>query len=93
MTEQLRIRLDKDLIAKGGRVLSDIGLTPTQAVAVFYTRLVKMGRMPFPLSANPVLDEYGVTEDEADRAIAKAMQEVEADDKAGQLVEFKGKLP
>jgi len=91
MTEQLRIRLDKDLMAKGSKVLSEIGLTPTQAVAVFYTRLVKMGRMPFPLSANPVLDEYGVTEEQADRAIAKAMQEIEADEKAGRLMELKDK--
>jgi addiction module RelB/DinJ family antitoxin len=93
MTEQVRYRINRSLVKKAERVCGDLGMTPTQAVSMFFAQLVKLGALPFRPSNFPALEEYGATVADAETAEAKARKELDADEKAGRLVTFKGKLP
>ena len=93
MTEQVRYRIDKRLVKQAEKVCEDLGMTPTQAVSMFFAQMTKLGALPFRPSNYPALDDYGVTVAEAEAAVAAAGKELAADAKAGRLVEFKGKLP
>jgi addiction module RelB/DinJ family antitoxin len=93
MTEQVRYRIDRDLVKKAYRVLRELNLSPTQAVAMFFGQTVRLGGLPFRPSAFPALDEYGTTLGQAEAALTKATDYLERERQAGQLVEFKGKLP
>ena len=61
MTEQIRYRINRDLVEQAERVCEDLGLSPTQAVSLFFAQLVKLGALPFRPSTFPALDEYGAT--------------------------------
>ena len=93
MTEQVRYRLDRALVKSAKKVCADLGMTPTQAVTMFFAQLVKLGGLPFRPSNFPALEEYGVTIGQAKAAEAKIKAELDADERAGRLVPFKGKLP
>ena len=93
MTEQVRYRIDKDLVKQVDKVCRELGISPTQAVAMFFAQVVKVGGLPFRPSLYPALDEYGVSIEEAERALAKVSREIDAEIKTGTVVEFKGKLP
>ena len=93
MTEQVRYRIDKKLVRKAEKLCEEIGISPSQAVSMFFAQMVKVGGVPFRPSNFPALEEYGVTLAEAEAAEARARRELDADEKAGKLVEFKGKLP
>ena len=93
MTEQVRYRIDKKLVKEAEKVCQELGLAPSQAVSMFFAQLVRVGGLPFRPSKFPTLDEYGATLAEAEAAEAHARRELRADEKAGRLVEFRGKLP
>jgi addiction module RelB/DinJ family antitoxin len=93
MTEQIRYRINRDLVEQAERVCEDLGLSPTQAVSLFFAQLVKLGALPFRPSNFPALDEYGATLADADAAEDRALKEIQADRKAGKVVRFTGKLP
>jgi addiction module RelB/DinJ family antitoxin len=93
MTEQVRYRLEKDLVKKAYRVCQELNLSPTQAVSMFFGQMVRLGGLPFRPTAFPALGEYGVTLAQAESALAKASDYLEREERAGHLVEFKGKLP
>ena len=93
MTEQVRYRINRDLVKKAEKVCREIGLAPSQAVSIFFSQLVKLRAMPFRPSEFPVLEEYGATLEEAARAETRALKEIQADRKAGKVFEFTGKLP
>ena len=93
MTEQVRYRINKKLVKAAEKVCEEIGISPSQAVSIFFAQMVKMGGVPFRPSIFPALEEYGVTPAEAEAAERKARRELDADEKAGKLVEFKGRLP
>ena len=67
----------------------NLGMTPTQAVSMFFAQLVKLGGLPFRPSSFPALEEYGATMADAQAAEAKAREELDADERAGRLVPFK----
>ncbi|HWF19707.1 MAG TPA: type II toxin-antitoxin system RelB/DinJ family antitoxin [Verrucomicrobiae bacterium] len=92
MTEQVRYRIDRRLVAQAEKVCGELGISPSQAVSLFFAQLVKLGGLPFRPSAFPALDEYGVTLDEAKAKEREVRRELELDEKAGKLGEFKGKL-
>ena len=92
MTEQVRYRIDRNLIREAETVCKDLGMSPAQAVSMFFAQLVKVRGLPFRPSSFPALDEYGVSLAEAEAAVDKARRELNADAKAGRLVEFEGKL-
>ena len=60
---------------------------------MFFGQMVRLGGLPFRPSTFPALDEYGVTPAQAEATLAKATEYLERERKAGQLIEFKGKLP
>jgi addiction module RelB/DinJ family antitoxin len=93
MTEQVRYRLDKQLARDFAKVCKSVGLTPTQAVSVFAAQMVRLRGLPFRPSEFPALEEYGVSLEAAEGALADANREIDSDKKAGRLVEFKGTLP
>jgi addiction module RelB/DinJ family antitoxin len=91
MTEQVRYRIDKGLVKEVERICRDMGITPAQAVSMFFAQIVKLGGLPFRPAAYPALEEYGVTLEEAEAALAKISRELDKEFEAGQMVEFKGK--
>lgn len=93
MTEQVRYRINRNLVKRAEKICDDLGMTPTQAVSMFFAQLVKLGALPFRPSNFPALEEYGATVADAQAAEARAREELDADEKAGRLVTFKGKLP
>ena len=93
MTEQIRYRINRDLVEQAERVCEDLGLSPTQAVSLFFAQLVKLGALPFRPSTFPALDEYGAALADADAAEDRALKEIQADRRAGKVVRFTGKLP
>ena len=93
MTEQVRYRINRNLVKRAEKVCDELGMTPTQAVSMFFAQLVKLGGLPFRPSTFPALEEYGATVADAQAAEARAREELDADEKAGRLVAFKGKLP
>ncbi len=92
MTEQVRLRIEKQLVKDAAKVCDKIGITPTAAVSMLFSQMVKIGGLPFRPSEFPALEEYGATLAQADAAEATALREIEADRKAGKLTPFKGKL-
>ena len=92
MTEQVRMRIDKRLVAEVEAVCRRLGISPTAAVSMFFAQMVKVGGLPFRPSEFPALDEYGVALRQAEAAEAEARAEIDADRKAGRLVPFTGKL-
>ena len=77
MTEQIRYRINRDLVEQAERVCEDLGLSPTQAVSLFFAQLVKLGALPFRPSTFPALDEYGATLADADAAEDRALKEIQ----------------
>ena len=53
MTEQVHYRIDRNLVKKAKRLCGDMGITPTQAVSMFFSALVREGGMPFLPAAKP----------------------------------------
>ena len=86
------MRIDRKLAREAGTVCRKLGITPTAAVSMFFSQMVKVGGLPFRPSEFPALDEYGATLAQADAAEDAALKEIERDRKAGRLVEFTGKL-
>ena len=91
--EQVRYRIDKKLVRESAKVCENLGMTPAQAISMFLAQLVKLRALPFRPSEFPALEEYGVTLAEAEAAENKAVHQIQAERKAGRLLEFKGKLP
>jgi addiction module RelB/DinJ family antitoxin len=92
MTEQIRLRIDRDLVKEADTVCRELGITPTAAVSMFFAQLVKLRGLPFRPSDFPALEEYGVTLPQATAAEDAALAEIAASRKAGKLTAFKGSL-
>ena len=92
MTEQIRLRIDSQLVAEADRVCRDLGITPTAAVSMFFTQMVKLHGLPFRPSDFPALEEYGVTLEEATRAEEKALAEINRSRQTSSLAVFDGQL-
>jgi addiction module RelB/DinJ family antitoxin len=93
MTEQVRYRLDRRLVRQAEKVCREIGVSPSQAVSMFFAQMVNSGALPFRPSTFPALEEYGATLAEAQQAEAQARKELQRDEKQGKLIVFDGKLP
>ena len=53
MTEQVHYRIERELVKKAKRTCGDLGITPTQAVSMFFTQMVRVGGLPFRPSVLP----------------------------------------
>ena len=47
MTEQVHYRIERRLVKRVKRVCSELGITPTAAVSMFFAQLVNDGELPF----------------------------------------------
>ncbi len=92
MTEQIRLRIDRELAAEAGHVCRELGITPTAAVSMFFAQMVKLRGLPFRPSDFPALEEYGVTLAEATSAEDAALAEIASSRNSGTLVPFGGAL-
>ena len=92
MTEQVRYRLDRDLVKEAERVCKEIGVSPSQLVSMLFAQLVRLRALPFRPSEFPALEEYGATLADADAAEDRALKEIKANRKAGKVFRFTGKL-
>jgi addiction module RelB/DinJ family antitoxin len=93
MTEQIRLRIDSNLVEEADEVCREIGITPTAAVSMFFAQLVKLRALPFRPSNFPALEEYGATLEQATAAEDAVIKEFAAERKAGKTAMFTGKLP
>jgi addiction module RelB/DinJ family antitoxin len=76
MTEQIRLRINSALVEEASAVCQEIGITPTAAVSMFFSQMVKLRGLPFRPSDFPALDEYGVTLGQATAAEDAALAEI-----------------
>ncbi len=84
MTEQVRYRVDRKLVRQAERICQELGITPTQAVSMFFAQLVRVGGLPFRPSTFPALEEYGVSVQEAEGALAEVAKEKKEGDACGE---------
>jgi addiction module RelB/DinJ family antitoxin len=92
MTEQIRLRIDRQLAQEAHDVCRELGITPTAAVSMLFAQMVKLRGLPFRPNDFPALDEFGVTLAQATAAEDSALVEIRAERKAGKLKAFAGKL-
>ena len=92
MTEQIRLRIDGQLVAEAGEVCREIGITPTAAVSMFFAQMVKLRGLPFRPGEFPTLDEYAVTLAQATLAEDAALAEIAVSRGTGRLEPFAGAL-
>ena len=92
MTEQIRLRVDRQLAQEAREVCRAIGITPTAAVSMLFAQMVKLRGLPFRPGDFPALDEYGVTLPQATAAEDTALAEIQAARKARKLKAFAGRL-
>jgi addiction module RelB/DinJ family antitoxin len=92
MTEQIRLRIDRQLAAEANDICREIGITPTAAVSMFFAQMVKLRGLPFRPSDFPALDEYAVTLAQAGLAEDTALAEIAASRETGGLKPFTGAL-
>jgi addiction module RelB/DinJ family antitoxin len=92
MTEQIRLRIDRQLAEEAEEICREIGITPTAAVSMFFAQMVKLRGLPFRPSDFPALDEYGVTLAQGTAAEDSALAEIASSRKARRLGSFTGKL-
>lgn len=88
MNEQLRLRINPQLIAQATEVCEELGITPTAAVSMLFAQMVKLRALPFQPSGFPALAEYGANLEEVTAAEDAALAEI----RATQSQEFTGKL-
>ena len=88
MAERIRLQIDRQLLNEAEEVCREIGITPTEAVSMFFAQMVELRGLPFRPSDFPALDEYGVTLAQATAAENSAMAEVALSRKAGKLKAF-----
>lgn len=92
MNEQIRLRIDGQLVAEAGEVCREIGITPTAAVSMLFAQMVKLRGLPFRPSDFPALDEYGITLEQATSAEDAALAEIDSSRDSGGLQPFAGTL-
>lgn len=65
MTQEARIssRIDANLKSKADAVLSQLGIKPSQAIAMFYSQIVSQGGIPFELKIPNAETMAALTED------------------------------
>ena len=88
MNEQIRLRIDGQLVEEAAAVCKEIGITPTAAVSMFFAQMIKLRALPFRPSNFPALEEYGVTLAQATAAETASLAEI----RAGKTQVFSGRL-
>lgn len=58
MTEQVHYRIERSLVKRAKKICAEMGITPSQAVSMFFAQLVRSRGLPFrPTTAEePLID-------------------------------------
>jgi addiction module RelB/DinJ family antitoxin len=56
MTEQVHYRIEKNLVKRTKRICASLGITPTQAVSMFFAQMVRTRGLPFRPGSGPESD-------------------------------------
>jgi antitoxin component of RelBE/YafQ-DinJ toxin-antitoxin module len=70
------------------KILSDLGLTPGEAVNTFFARVETTRGLPYPMTQEGysfAADEYGLSHKEIDRADAAMRRKIERARRSGRL--------
>ena len=57
VTEEFRVRIDRNLARQARRVAAEIGTSPGEVVRMLFAQMVKRRAIPFPLQADSPEDE------------------------------------
>ncbi len=71
-TSAVYARIDQNLKMNAEGILAELGISPSSAIQMFYTQVVRQRGMPFPLTlrARP-LSLSSMTEEEIDRELER----------------------
>lgn len=73
-TSAVYARIDQNLKMNAEGILSELGISPSSAIQMFYTQVVRQRGMPFPLTLRPQpLSLSSMTEEEINRELEKGM--------------------
>jgi len=87
-TSQIRVRLEPEIKDKASAILKELGLTMSDAIAIYMRQIINKKGIPFPLripsdELRDAIDEYengDMTEiDDFDAYTASVMKEVDED--------------
>jgi DNA-damage-inducible protein J len=86
-TTNLSIRIDKDLKTQAEKFFSEIGMSMSTAVNVFFRQVIRQGKIPFEISveSHPYFDEenmrilrQSIQQLEDGKIVAKTLDELKA---------------
>jgi addiction module RelB/DinJ family antitoxin len=89
-TEPFRIRIERGRKARAAKILQRFGLTPGEAVNVFFAKVEEVGGLPFdlrPTSSTAISymeSEYGLSSEDAKQIEANLVLESIKAEKAGE---------
>lgn len=88
-TTPIYARIDTDLKNEAEDILSQLGISPTSAISMFYKQLVLRHGMPFDLTLDEhkPLDITYMTQTQIDKEILKGIEDIE-NGKTSSLEEF-----
>ena len=84
----IRARVDRARANKAEKILSRLGLKPSDAVNMLYAQIVQQRAIPFALvdaGSDYARTEYGLTEAELDRWVKRMDREIARERKAGTI--------
>lgn len=87
-TTVVRARVERSRARMAERILSRMGLKPSDAVNMLYAQIVQQRRIPFALvdaGSDYAQTEYGLTADELDRWVKRMDREVTRERKSGTI--------
>ena len=62
-TTSVTIRIDEELKRQAEALFDDMGLSMTTAITIFLKAVVRQGKIPFEIAADPLWSETGVKAD------------------------------
>lgn len=74
-TSNLNVRLDNELRSQATQVFSDYGLTPTQAIKLFFNQVVRTQQIPLSFDYLPFDYQQKVPNLATQQAMLEALQE------------------
>jgi len=87
-TTVIRARVDRSRAKSAEKILSRLGLKPSDAVNMLYAQIVQQRAIPFALvdaGSDYARTEYGVTDAELKRFVRRASQEIARERRAGTI--------
>jgi len=58
-TVTVQVRIEKELEEQANAILASLGMNATTAITIFYSQIVRQGRIPFDLKTSELQSELG----------------------------------